>query len=189
MTRIIFGQQIQPPSWSWLAYLGDINYLVWDEKPQWDASVTLENGELKARVKKLQKPKIISKGQEQVLQDENGCEVGQLWFDCELMPLEDIWCVIIGKRGHRGRNKEHGADKDQRGDEDQEAEEGQGADKDQRGNGSSIHGGKRSDAEYYVLIVAKSATAGDAPYKRVGTGLIAESCISFEGDNEAVLIV
>ncbi|KAH7227243.1 heterokaryon incompatibility protein-domain-containing protein [Fusarium solani] len=97
MKRISFGSSQPPPSWSWMAYDGQIKYpkiedIGWTSI-DWDRSFMLawnwENNchVLKAQVKRLQDCEVKHEGLEHIIQDENGDEVAHLWFDQEKRAL------------------------------------------------------------------------------------------------------
>lgn len=78
MTKIEYSEQ--KPSWSWMAYTGKINYLVQDEKLEWDRKATMDNGRLSARVKRLQEHKVDIEDLIHVIRDVEGCRIGDLWY-------------------------------------------------------------------------------------------------------------
>lgn len=163
MTQIQYRGGKAPPSWSWMAYTGKIDYLVWDLRLEWNTSVTFDDGRIKAYIMKLEGYKVETKDTKHVLQDGRGCEIGDLWYDdCEIRSMEDCWCTIIGRQYDQ---------------EDTESE------RDGRSLGEL---GKK----YYILIVVKSAPASiNSFYQRVGTGIVAERCILFEDMERVVSII
>jgi hypothetical protein len=92
-----------PPSWSWMAYDGQIKYLqiklqLKFEGVEWDTSVQFgipSNNVLKARVRRLRDCKIKPGG---VIFDEVDNEVGQLYFDTQPgNVLPEVECAVIGR--------------------------------------------------------------------------------------------
>jgi hypothetical protein len=94
-----------PPSWSWMAYHGQIKYLqLGSDNVEWDISVRFvdalrfaipSNYVLKARVRRLRDCKIKLEG---VIFDEGDNEVGQLYFDTEPgNVLLEVRCAIMGR--------------------------------------------------------------------------------------------
>ncbi|KAH8753804.1 heterokaryon incompatibility protein-domain-containing protein [Diaporthe sp. PMI_573] len=88
------GQKV--PSWSWMAYPGQVEYpeigdVEWDESVQFvDGKATNETSNpendgylLKARVTRIQHCEIKSESLEHVIRNEKGDEVVHLWFDQE----------------------------------------------------------------------------------------------------------
>lgn len=111
LRQITYAAGKAPPSWSWMAYHGQIQYLQNLEYGgvEWDSSVRLvkakagdeatspENNSyvLEARVKRLQDCKIKPKG---VIYDKEDNEVGYLYFDTQLKNvLPEVRCAIMGR--------------------------------------------------------------------------------------------
>jgi len=104
LTQISYNSKA-PPSWSWMAYHGQIKYLqIGPEDIEWDINVRFvhalrfaipRNYVVKARVRRLRDCKIKLEG---VIFDEGDNEVGQLYFDTELRNiLPEVRCAIIGR--------------------------------------------------------------------------------------------
>jgi hypothetical protein len=153
-----------PPSWSWMAYHGQIKYLqVGFGDVEWDISVRFvdalrfakalrfvipSNYVLKARVRRLRDCKIKLEG---VIFDEWDNEVGQLYFDTQPgNVLPEVRCAIMGRE----------------------------------------IGAEDGNRKYYVLFVTECATAwGREKFRRVGMGLIQKRFILFGGqDDEAQIL-
>lgn len=151
------------PSWSWMVYYGqieylDIRYTEWCRKSaEWDKSVQFVEGKasnaasnpenddyvLEARVLRI-KPE----GLEQVRRDEKGDEGVHLWFDQERNASIEIRCAIMGRETRRKRKD-----------------------------------GKR---KYYVLVVTEDPESGS--WVRVGVGSIEQRFILFNGQDAAARI-
>jgi hypothetical protein len=101
--QINFAAGKAPPSWSWMAYHGQIEYIT-PISIDWDKSVQIVNASrfievdyvLETRVRRLQNCEIKPEG---VIYDKEHNEVGNLHFDTQLenVPLEEIQCAIIGR--------------------------------------------------------------------------------------------
>jgi len=105
-----------PPSWSWMAYHGQIKYLQigfgdveWDKSVRFvkveasDAATSPENDDrvLEVRVRRLRDCKTKPEG---VILDKTDSEVGQLWFDTE----PEVRCAIMGREIRaRGENRKY----------------------------------------------------------------------------------
>ncbi|KAF5236757.1 hypothetical protein FANTH_11135 [Fusarium anthophilum] len=151
------------PSWSWMAYSGQIEYLDfrvndWSDKSvEWDKSVQFVEDQasnaannpgndgyaLEARVLRI-KPG----GLEQVRRDEKGDEGVHLWFDQERNALIEIRCAIMGRETRRKR--------------------------------------KDGKQKYYVLVVTEDPEGGS--WVRVGMGSIEQRFILFDGQDVAARI-
>jgi hypothetical protein len=120
LEKIAYEDNMAPPSWSWMAYYGQIQYLqlefgevewghsvhLMDDKPS-DAATSSENYGyvLKARVRQLRDCKIKPGG---IILDEEDNEVGRIYFDTQpgnVLPkvallweerLEMIVMLIVG---------------------------------------------------------------------------------------------
>jgi len=108
LTQISYPAGKAPPSWSWMAYHGPIQYLQinygdveWDRSVRLvnvkasDAATSPENNDcvLEARVRRLRNCKIKPEGAKRVICGKEDNEVGQLWFDTE----PEVWCAIMGR--------------------------------------------------------------------------------------------
>jgi hypothetical protein len=149
-----------PPSWSWMAYHGHIQYLPivfgdveWDNRVRLvevkasDSAILEDDGYvLEARVRRLRDCKVGPEGAKRVILDEEDNEVGQLDFDTQ----PDVWCAIMGR-------------------------ERTGA------------GGQR---RHFVLFVIACATQpGDRKFRRVGMGSIQKRFILFDGQDDLAQIL
>ncbi|KAH8756049.1 heterokaryon incompatibility protein-domain-containing protein, partial [Diaporthe sp. PMI_573] len=101
MVQIQYPEQATPPSWSWESYMGKIDYLLWESRPEWDTSVELDTERITARIKRLQAHKMETTKVSQVLRDHNGYRIGDLWFDGEIRDLKEVWCAILGRLWYR----------------------------------------------------------------------------------------
>ncbi|KAK2468232.1 hypothetical protein H9L39_19878 [Fusarium oxysporum f. sp. albedinis] len=152
------------PSWSWMAYHGQIDYseiqdVAWDKSVQFvegkagnEASNAASNQEangyvLEARVKRFQDCEIKPEGLEHVIRNEHGDEVVHLWFDQEREGSIEIRCAIMGRE-------------------------------------KRAKGGKR---KYYVLVVTEDPESG--LWARVGMGSIEQRFILFDGQDAAARII
>jgi hypothetical protein len=163
LTQIDYDKK-EPPSWSWMAYHGQIQYLQMRYGDvEWDDSVQLvdtlpivkalrfvipSNYVLKARVRRLRDYKIKLEG---VIFDEWDNEAVQQYFDTQpRSALPEVRCAIMGR--------EIGAED-----------------------------GKR---KYYVLFVTKCATSwGRENFRRVGMGWIQKRFILFDGQDDTAQIL
>ncbi|EXK25888.1 hypothetical protein FOMG_17502 [Fusarium oxysporum f. sp. melonis 26406] len=161
MARIDFKSDRTIPSWSWMAYRGQIKYsdiqgVEWDESVIFvedEASKAASNPEtngyvLKARVRRIQDCKIKPEGLEHVIRDKKGDEVVHLWFDQEGAASIEIRCAIMGRQTRRR---------------------------------------KYSKRKYYVLVVTECPESGS--WARVGMGAIEEGRILFDGQDAAARIL
>ncbi|KAH7132760.1 heterokaryon incompatibility protein-domain-containing protein [Dactylonectria macrodidyma] len=97
MRRISFAAGQMLPSWSWMAYRGQIEYSEIRDA-EWDKSVQFAEDILKARVKWLQDCVIKPEGPKHVLRDEKDNEVGHLCFDTQPGKTSaEVRCAIIGR--------------------------------------------------------------------------------------------
>jgi len=162
LKQIAYAAGKAPPSWSWMAYHGQIQYLQnttfggvgWDssvrlvEAKASDETISPENDSyvLKARVRRLQDCKIKPEG---IIHDKEDNEVGHLYFDTQLenVPPEEVRCAIIGR--------ETGAED-----------------------------GKR---KYHVLFVTGRGKFGR--FERVGMGSIQQRFILFDGQDDTAQIL
>jgi hypothetical protein len=126
-----------------------------------------ETMEIAARVKRLQAHKRGTTNLGQVLQDHNGCRIGDLWFDGEIRDLKEVWCAILGRIRYRRSSQTEIKGLSYEGEEGEEGEEGW---------------------KYYVLIVMELERVADG-YYRVGAGVVDQGCISFEDNDKPVRIV
>lgn len=160
LTQISY--EAAPPSWSWMAYHGQIQYLpIGFGAIEWDNSVRLikvkahdtaaspkDNAYvLEARVRRLRDCKVNLKGGKRVILDEEDNEVGQLYFDTE---PQEVRCAILGRKT--------------------EAED--------------------RDRMYYVLFVTECTTqSGRGKFETVGVGSIEKRLILFAGQDDTAQIV
>jgi hypothetical protein len=150
-----------PPSWSWMAYHGQIQYLpIGNGCVEWDRSVRLveinasdstspeDNGYvLEARVRRLRDCEIKPEGAKRVILDEEDNEVRQLYFDTQ----PEVRCAIMGRERPR------------------------------------VEDGNRI---YYVLFVTECATPlGHGKFRRVGIGSIQKRFILFDGQEDPAQIL
>jgi hypothetical protein len=165
MVQIQYREQVPPPSWSWESYMGKIDYLVWESRPEWDTSVKLDTARLTARIKRLQVHERETTNLHQILRDYNGSRIGELWFDGEIRDLKEVWCAILGRIQYQRSSQT-------------------------QIKGSSYEGEEgKSRWKYYVLIVMELERVADSDYTRVGAGVVDQGCISFEGNDKPVRIV
>jgi hypothetical protein len=166
LTQISYPASKAPPSWSWMAYHGQIQYLPKEYGDiEWDNSVRLvevkasdaatspeDNGYvLEARVRRLRDCKMKPEGAKGVILDEEDNEVGQLYFDTQPgNVLPEVRCAIMG-RGKTG------------------AEDG--------------------NRLYYVLFVKCATQPGDRKFRRVGMGSIQKRFILFDGQDDTAQIL
>jgi hypothetical protein len=151
-----------PPSWSWMAYHGQIQYLpITYEDVEWDDSVRLvevkasdsaspegDGYVLKARARRLRNCKVKPEG---AILDKEDNEVGQLYFDTEPgNVLPEVHCAILGR-------------------EETVAKDG--------------------NRKYYVLFVKCATQPGDPKFRRVGTGSIQQRFILFDGQDDTAQIL
>ncbi|RDW62255.1 hypothetical protein BP6252_11688 [Coleophoma cylindrospora] len=171
LTQISYASKA-PPSWSWMAYNGQIQYLPIEfEDAEWDDSVRLVEDEpsdptassekyiyaLEARVRRLRaKPEVAKRA---ILDKKNNEEVGDLWFDTE----PEVQCAIIGRESTRATN---------------------------RTIGSERIGAKDENRIYYVLFVTEYATQSlGRKFGRVGVGSIEKRFILFDSQDNLAHIV
>ncbi|RKK23481.1 hypothetical protein BFJ66_g15943 [Fusarium oxysporum f. sp. cepae] len=160
MAQIPYTAGHAVPSWSWMAYDGQIDYseiqdVEWDKSVQFvedKASNAASNPEndgyvLEARVKRFQDCEIKPEGLEHVICDKEGYEVVHLWFDQDREASIEIRCAIMGRKW--------------------EPEDG-----------------KR---KYYVLVVTEGPERGS--WVRVGMGSIEQRFILFDGQDAAAWII
>lgn len=127
LKQIIYAASKAPPSWSWMVYHGQIQYLQnvtlgdieWDSSVQIveakasDETIGLENNSyvLEARVRRLQELQDCKIKPEGVIHDKEDNEVGHLYFDTQLenVPPEEVRCAIIGREtgAEDGKQKYH----------------------------------------------------------------------------------
>ncbi len=174
LTQISYPASKAPPSWSWMAYHGQIQYLqIPYGNVEWDKRVRLVNVEasdaanspenngyvLEIRVRRLRNYNIKPEGVKRVIYNEEDNEVGQLWVDTEPEVWVDtepevwvdtepeVWCAIIGREA--------------------EVEDG--------------------NRKYYVLFVTECAT--QLKFRRVGMGSIQQRFILFNGQGDMAQIL
>lgn len=159
LERISFAAGQALPSWSWMAYHGQIEYpdtrysVYWDTSVQFvedkesNASNNPENDGyvLKARVRRLRDCEIKPEGLRHVIRDEKD-EVGHLCFDSQPgKALTEVWCAIMGKEAR----------------------------------------GKDGKWQYYVLLVTECAMhPGCGKFKGVGMGWIQQRFILFDYEDD-----
>ncbi|EXK24269.1 hypothetical protein FOMG_18996 [Fusarium oxysporum f. sp. melonis 26406] len=152
------------PSWYWMAYSSQIEYLGirdtewWGKGVEWDKSVQFvedkasnpaSNPENDGYVLEARVLRTKPEGLEQVRRDEKGDEGVHLWFDQERNASIEIRCAIMGRETRRKRKD-----------------------------------GKR---KYYVLVVAEDPESGS--WVRVGMGSIEQRFILFDGQDAAARII
>jgi hypothetical protein len=150
-----------PPSWSWMAYHGQIQYLpITNGDVEWDRSVRLveinasdstspedKGYVLEARVRRLRECEIKPEDAKRVILDEEDNEVRQLYFDTQ----PEVRCAIIGREKTR------------------------------------VEDGNRI---YYVLFVTEcAAPLGHGKFRRVGIGSIQKRFILFDGQEDPAQIL
>ncbi len=152
-----------PPSWSWMVYHGQIQYLQLEfGKVEWDHSVRFMNDKpsdsgtssenhghvLEARVRRLQDCKINPKG---VVLDNADNEVGLGYFDTQPGSfLPEVVCAIMGRE-------------------------------------TSDHGSQR---KYYVLFLAEGAMQlGRGTFRRVGMGSIQQRFLLLDDQEDMARIL
>ncbi|KAG9230962.1 heterokaryon incompatibility protein-domain-containing protein, partial [Amylocarpus encephaloides] len=105
LEQIPFAADKAPPSWSWMAYHGQIRYpqeitlggIEWDKRVHFvKAEYAMPPDILETRVRRLQNCEIKPEG---VISDMENNKVGNLHFDTQLEndPLEEVRCAIIGR--------------------------------------------------------------------------------------------
>ncbi|KAH9234130.1 hypothetical protein K456DRAFT_1665351 [Colletotrichum gloeosporioides 23] len=96
----------QPPSWSWMAYEGTIDFLH-IKSPEWDRSITFSEppGCLKVRVAKLrgtlcllQSSSSERNGRGRKVRDQEGNQTAEIWFDQGIPAIcGGLRCALIGR--------------------------------------------------------------------------------------------
>lgn len=157
LEKIAYEDERMPPSWSWMAYHGQIKYLQlefgeveWDHSVQFIDDKPSDSGTsseshgyvLEARVRRLPDCKFNSEG---VVLDDADKEVGRVYFDTQPGSfLSEVVCAIMGRET--------------------------------RDDGSQ--------RKYHVLFLAEGAIQlGRGTFRRVGMGLIQQRSL-FLGDQE-----
>ncbi|KAK1521567.1 hypothetical protein CABS01_16543 [Colletotrichum abscissum] len=92
----------KPPTWSWMAYEGSIDYLDIGEHPDWDTAIKFsENAvRLSARVAKISGviPFAGTNDNRETIYHQGGNEVGRAWFDYRTPKTsEGLQCALLGK--------------------------------------------------------------------------------------------
>ncbi|KAH7360958.1 hypothetical protein BKA65DRAFT_577990 [Rhexocercosporidium sp. MPI-PUGE-AT-0058] len=156
-----------PPSWSWMAYDGQIQYLQLEaEEVEWDLNVQFMDDKqsdsvtgsdnhryvLEARVRRLRDCKINSEG---VILDDADNEVGLVHFDTQPGSfLPEVVCAIMGRE-----TKVYG----------------------------NINGSQR---KYYVLFLAKGAMQPRrGTFTRVGIGSIQQRFLLHSNQDDTAQIL
>ena len=156
MKRILHDEV---PSWSWMAYDGQIEYLeIESDQVQWNEGVRLVDNMLQAQVRDFQSGcKVRRKGDGTciVVDEKRNHESGWLKYDGQRRTnLRKLKCVVVGR-------------------------EKSDSDSDRRRSSSkqSVSNAKR---RYYILVVASvSYSEGSRKFKRVGVGSIPQGFILF----------
>jgi hypothetical protein len=88
----------QVPSWSWMNY-NQIEFFPAGEIKILEGSIKFgSDAELLAPIRRLQNCEIKPRGVDHVIQNDDGNEVGELWFDGQAsMAATD--CIVVGMRG------------------------------------------------------------------------------------------
>lgn len=171
--RIPYDEHTPVPSWSWMAYEGEIIFLkIHTDWVEWNTGLQLvvpENGEMMAGLKES-RPVLRA----QVLPFQRGCglekegetslfvyankrmsgESGWLMWDRRpgsKVDLDDYQVVVIGRRS--------------------------------MGSVEWLMPGSRAKQRYYVLVVA-SVKGGGEGWERIGVGWVPGACINFKGDEQ-----
>lgn len=98
LERIKYRSGPEIPSWSWMAYTGQIEYPKISQFNWWSSSLSFrDDRRLEARVLKFQGCKIHYNESGSTLRNEVGLDVGQLWFDTEETKSKEIRCAVLGK--------------------------------------------------------------------------------------------
>ncbi|PVH67613.1 HET-domain-containing protein [Cadophora sp. DSE1049] len=183
MRRIFYAAGKTPPSWSWMAYHGQIEYskiqdVEWDRSVQFvtvsNAASSLENDGniLEARVRRLQDCEIKPESRKHVIRDQKDNEVGHLCFD--IQPDHVIRVKKDNEVGYLCFDTQPGKalievrcaimGRETRG-----------------GNG------KR---KYYVLFVTECVTQPECgKFERLGMGWIQQRFILFDGQDDVAQIL
>jgi hypothetical protein len=181
MRRIFYAAGEAPPSWSWMAYHGHIEYskiqdVEWDRSVQFVRNVAscLENDSnvLEARVRRLQDCEIKSEGTKHIIRDQNDNEVGHLCFDIQLDHV-----IRVQKNNEVG----YLCYDTQPGKAPIEVR-------------CAIMGretrGKDGKRKYYVLLVTECVTQPESgKFERLGMGWIQQRFILFDGQDDVVQIL
>lgn len=101
MQQILYATDWRVPSWSWMAYAGQIEYMgIQYYRAEWNEGVRLADGVLKVTVRSFRSCTIERKDDETCdVEDENGHgERGWVKFDgADSTDVQTLRCVIIGR--------------------------------------------------------------------------------------------
>lgn len=105
--RIDFSQSSiqQPPTWSWMAYEGSIDYLNVGKCPEWDKAVQLSEDSARLKVRAFKLPEVMrfmrfpetdNNGEIAYAQEDK--KVGHIWFDQSTPETPaQLRCALIGR--------------------------------------------------------------------------------------------